>query len=122
MSKSRIWWFTAFILVYVAHAGGHLAWSGAFATSFDPEMLRIVSLVSLIVLILLIVGYVARQDEVQRKFAFMAAGVGAVVAGFLSYGVAGYDLQADYLTKNYWAIAMIVFLGVYGVLSWRGRM
>ncbi len=122
MSKSRVWWFLAFILFYVAHAVVHLAWAGAMALPFDPGILRLLSLVTLISLVLLVVGYFSQQDEVQRSFVLMSASVSFVVAGFLSYGVSTFDLQADYLKDNYWAVAIFIFLVVYGVLSWRGRL
>ncbi len=122
MPKTRIWWFLAFILLYVAHAGSHLALTGAVILPFDPEGLRLASLATLIALVLLVVGYVATQDEVQRSFVLIAAAISAVIAGFLSYGVSAFDLQADYLKDNYWAVAIFIFLIVYGVLSWRGRL
>lgn len=111
-------WILGFLALYGVHAFFYLAYTGGVAAPLPESIARSGALVTLVSLTLLVVAFVATRDEVLRLIALRAGAISAVATALFSYGISAFDIAAPFVTSNLWAFAILIFLFVYGVLSW----
>lgn len=117
--KKNFPWVLGFVGLYGLHAAFYLSFKGALALPLPDLITRGGSVATLVGLTVLVAAFVASRDEVLRKIAFQAGAAAALVSGFFSYGLQAFDATAPLISSDLWAFTMLVFLFVYGALSWR---
>lgn len=114
-------WSAGFLLMYVLHAASVLMHRGYLLTDVPAELAPWSVALTAAGLILLVVTHVATRDEVIRARALKAAAASAVAVGMLSYLNGALSLTEGMLAGTLWALALAVYLVVYGALAWRSR-
>lgn len=114
-------WVAGFLCLYAAHAIAWLAEKDVLAIAAPAGLVRMAAAGTLVCLALLVAAYVATRDEVARRFGLEAGALAGLTAGFMSYGLSAFSIDAPIVAGNLWALAMTVFLGVHGARLWQAR-
>ncbi|WP_425408396.1 hypothetical protein [Hyphococcus sp.] len=110
-------WVAGFLALYAGFASASLAARGAYDAPFSVETARMLALLCLVGLFTLVGAHIATRDEVKKRMALISGAVSALIATLVSYLAHAFSLAA----VETWTAAIVVFLIVYGFLSWRAR-
>ncbi len=119
--RNNISWIGCFLILYTLHSILFLIATGQLIWPVPDVLAQLLSILSLILLCLLVWVFMARKDEVLRRLSLQAGAVSMAVTALTSYVIAAFGLGLPLLVTNLWALSIMVFLVVYGVLVWRAQ-
>lgn len=117
--RTRLLWMTGFLLLYGLHTffySMHQVEMERVSRSYIPMLGAVVTLAGLLALI---VADFLRRDEVVRRMALIGGSAAALVSSLFSFAI---DMVSVPSAIPIWAVAMLVFLIVYGGLQWRAKL
>jgi|GEM_PF-7026319 len=120
--RKNIYWISGFIALYALHAVFFLSYSGQFPIAIPMKLASGLSILTLIGLVGLVIAFAITRDEVLRRKIMISGAISAISVGVLSYLIAAFGWVIPLIAAPLWAVAIIVFLIIYGVLTWRDQL
>lgn len=120
MLRRRLFLLIIFLVGFAMHATMSMALEQRLSVPLDQVAVRVLAIVGLLIAIAAVWLDIADRDEVQRRFALIAAAVSFAATAVLAYTQpwwGGAAVHADSL----WSAALLIWLVCFGFLQWRAR-